>query len=264
MPRDPSSGVYTLPANTLAISATGIQSIPYNTVLNDLLATLNSRTPEFLGGVPFATWALAKADVISSVSTTALIKTNNLSDLASIATARTNLGLGTAALVNQTAIGTTLMTAVDAAAVRTAAGLGTAAVLNTGTAASNVVQYATANKLPSADGSALTGLKSGFAEYDKGVLAQNTTYTNAHGLTGYPANFEVWIECTTADIGYAVGQRLKISNTSNTTIAVQIGMDATNVFVKTRSLVTFTALDASNNDGTITNARWKVIFRVFP
>lgn len=64
-------------------------------------------------------------------SSDALLIENNLSDVASVSTARTNLGLGTAA------------------------------VLDVGTTANKVVQLDGSGKLPAVDGSQLTGLSSG-------------------------------------------------------------------------------------------------------
>lgn len=61
-------------------------------------------------------------------SSTAMLKANDLSDVASVSTSRTNLGLGTAA------------------------------VLNVGTSANNIVQLTGAGILPAVDGSALTNL----------------------------------------------------------------------------------------------------------
>lgn len=70
-------------------------------------------------------------NIYSLTDSDALLGANNLSDLDSVSTARTNLGLGTAA------------------------------VLNVGTAANQIVQLTAAGKLPAVDGSLLTGLSSG-------------------------------------------------------------------------------------------------------
>jgi hypothetical protein len=86
----------------------------------------------------------AQASAISS----SLQKSSNLSDLVSISTARTNLGLKLVASSGLYSDLTGLPT------------LGTAAALSSGTSANNVVQYASANKLPAADGSSLTGITS--------------------------------------------------------------------------------------------------------
>lgn len=71
-----------------------------------------------------------------------LVKANNLSDLASASTARTNLGLGTMATATATDYLTkagNLTGLADLPTARTNLGLGTAAVANTGTGASNVI-----------------------------------------------------------------------------------------------------------------------------
>ena len=128
---------------------------------------------------------------------------NNLSDLSAVPTARTNLGLGTAAVENvgtgasnvvqldgsarlpavdgsqltnlpaapvtsvngQTGVVTGLLEAADnlsalanKATARTNLGLGTAAIENVGTGASNVVQLDGSARLPAVDGSQLTNL----------------------------------------------------------------------------------------------------------
>lgn len=88
-----------------------------------------------------------------------LAKANNLSDLTSASTARTNLGLGTAA----TTASTDYATAAQGALADTATqpgDLGTAAALDVGTGANNVVQLDGTGALPAVDGSNLTNVSS--------------------------------------------------------------------------------------------------------
>lgn len=83
-------------------------------------------------------------DALSATSGTYLAKASNLSDLANTATARTNLGLGTAATLSSSAVAQTannLSDLASASTARTNLGLGTAATL----ASSAVAQ--TANNL---------------------------------------------------------------------------------------------------------------------
>lgn len=94
-------------------------------------------------------------DWLDEVASDALLKSNNLSDLPSPTTARTNLGLGTAAVANTGTSASNVPTITDAdgryarrsnnlsdltniTTARSNLGLGTAAVANTGTLSSNV------------------------------------------------------------------------------------------------------------------------------
>jgi len=88
---------------------------------------------------------------------------NNLSDLSNVPTARTNLGLGTAATAASSdflAVTNNLSDVANAGTARTNLGLGSAAVESVGTAANNVVQLDGSARLPAVDGSQLTNLPS--------------------------------------------------------------------------------------------------------
>lgn len=100
----------------------------------------NTTTPVITANVGTAANTLAAGN--DTRITGAAQKANNLSDLASAATARTNLG--------STATGDALFTAASATAARTTLGLGTAAILDAGTSANNLVQLDAGAKIPAA------------------------------------------------------------------------------------------------------------------
>ena len=130
---------------------------------------------------------------VTATDSSKLAIANNLSDLNNAVTARTNLGLGTAAVKNhgttngdlvlldavglpavngsqltgvtatdssKLAIANNLSDLNNAVTARTNLGLGTAATQTVGTGANNVVQLTAASKLPAVDGSLLTNLPS--------------------------------------------------------------------------------------------------------
>jgi hypothetical protein len=140
----------------------------------------------------------------------ALAIANNLSDLNNVTTARTNLGLGTAAtndhgtangelvildavglpavdgsqLTNVTgtdstklAIANNLSDLNNAGTARTNLGLGTAATLDYGTSANNLVQLDGSARLPAVDGSLLTNLPTGAGETLQQVTDNGATTT---------------------------------------------------------------------------------------
>jgi hypothetical protein len=151
----------------------------------------------------------------------ALIATNNLSDLNNTATARTNLGLGTAAtkdhgtangelvildavglpavdgsqLTNVTstdstklAIANNLSDLNNVATARTNLGLGTAATLDYGTSANNLVQLDGSARLPAVDGSLLTNLPSGGGGFTYSAITSASSPVSGAASTHYSAD----------------------------------------------------------------------------
>lgn len=98
--------------------------------------------PVEINSVPFAHYASESAKVGGHPASDFIIAANNLSNVASPATARTNLG--------STFTGDALFTAATPAAARTSLGLGTGSVLDVGTAANNLVQLDVTAKVPAA------------------------------------------------------------------------------------------------------------------
>ena len=109
---------------------------------------------------------------VTATDSTKLAIANNLSDLNNVATARTNLGLGTAATQD---VGTSANNVVQLDGTAKL-GLGTAATQDVGTTANDVVQLNASAQLPAVDGSLLTNVTA--TDSTKLAIANNLSDLN--------------------------------------------------------------------------------------
>jgi len=102
-----------------------------------------------------------------------------------------------------------------------------------------------------------------FREYDLGVVNDQSTHSQAHGLGRYPALVQLYLECDTTNLNYTAGDRVALNTMSQDAVGgVTLWADTTNVNA------TF-GVNIQINDRTgfqstaIAEANWSVIVRVY-
>lgn len=135
MPR--TGGVYSPPAGTKGVSNTTIQSVPYNAFVDDLTDDANAARPVTAGGTGATTASGARTALGLAIGTNVQAYDALLQSIAGLTTSANQMiyltGTDTAAVATITAYGRSLIDDADAATARTTLGLGTAAIRNTGT-----------------------------------------------------------------------------------------------------------------------------------
>ena len=184
----------------------------------------------------------SKIDKIDNTEpTNVLITTNNLSDLDNASTARTNLGLGTAATSASTdflQVSNNLSDLNNASTARTNLGLGTAATVDTGTDIGDVVvlqDVGSVAKLPAVDGSQLLNISA--TDSTKLAIANNlsdlnnasTARTNLGVAIGsdvqaYNAQLTDIAGLATTDSGFIVGNGSTFVLESGATVRASLGL----------------------------------------
>lgn len=89
----------------------------------------------------------------------------------------------------------------------------------------------------------------------------------AHGLGRYPAAVQTYLECTTTDLGYAVGDRILcdggIGDGGGSARMLMTIVSTTNVAVLAGSVVPSITRKDTNASGTITAASWTAVSRIY-
>lgn len=194
-------------------------------------------TDDPLGPQPYysdgATWYPVTDLVPEQDLSGLMVKSANLSDVTSVSSARTNLGLGTAA------------------------------VIDVGTTANKIVQLDGSAKLPAIDGSQLTNLPAQTGRLVAGTplvinpFALSTTSVQAHGLGVEPLLVKAYLECLTAELGYSVGDRVLLESFTATTPSVTV--DATNVTAISQGFTPQIIRKDTHVNANTTAANWKLV-----
>lgn len=108
-----------------------------------------------------------------------------------------------------------------------------------------------------ATGSGTTGTLTAGTSVEMSPIASSSTASAAHGFNpSYPDLIEMYIECTSTDAGYAVGDRLKVEKAGD----IVFGYNATNVFMATEASISINvAVKTGGSKVAITLSKWKAV-----
>lgn len=90
--------------------------------------------------------------------------------------------------------------------------------------------------------------------------------TLAHGLAGMPKEGSVWIVCKTAELGFSVGEVLRVHDydySVSLVYGVQISTDSTNVYLRVGGGGIAVMHKTTSAGNSITVANWRIVVRVW-
>ena len=221
-------------------------------------------------------WGLFAEKGAAGAGTGDMLGANNLSDVANTATARANLGLGTAATENTVPVAKGGTGATDAATARTNLGLGSLAtassVTTTEIAAATLVTAS--DTIASNDNDTTIPTSAAVKDYvDASVSTWDFTSTQqsfslsskltvAHSLGAVPSELSAYLICTTAQSPYVLNEIVLMP--INTQVGasgynIALSADGTNVIARIGAQVVL------NNDSggliNITASSWRLVVR---
>lgn len=219
----PSACIFSL--NGAWLTGSGVD---YTVAGSTLALTTPAEAGDRIAGVAIAPFTVANA----------MLSAANLADLANVAVARGNLGLGSAA------------------------------VLDAGTGANQLLKLDGTGKIPPVDGSRLTGLPlSRVYESEELILVPASTFTLSHGLGVKPRILDVVMVCKTVEYGFSVDDEYRLSGVivgSNNTPLVSLTSSSTEITGCFQSSGAYTIMHKTTRAwSTPTFANWRLKIRAF-
>ena len=94
--------------------------------------------------------------------------------------------------------------------------------------------------------------------------AANKTFTFAHGLSDVPLWVSVWVKCTSAELGYSVGNVVYISSGIGTaTDYLSVSADATNVYVSVANAIAVVNRTTPSSISALAANKWDIYVRAW-
>lgn len=281
------AGVYSLPAGSTVTNGDVSDATDINTPLADIAADLNVARPIVAGG----TGAVTAAAALVNLGLTSTAAEINIMDGVTATTAELNILDGvtsTAAELNildgatltvtelnyvdgvtsaiQTQLDAKQPLDADLTALAALASAGMIARTGAGTVAARTLTAGTGISISNGDGvsgNPVVSLRTTSINFTCPAATSSTTV--AHGLGALPSIISVYMTCNVADVGYAVGDNISISNISTSGSGVyghSIQFDATNITMRTANSG-MVLVGGANTLETITESRWTVTVKCY-